>query len=90
MLAADDNASQTQIEDLVMRIYRISALIDPYMLPAGMVDDDFISSGEALKIDRALGESKFRDSIRTEVLAGQPNQRHWNSGRNFKRYGTFV
>ena len=71
-LEADDNASQTEIEDLVMRIYRISALIDPDMLP-GMVDDDSISSGEALKIDRALSESKFRDSIRTEVLCNLIN-----------------
>ena len=71
-LEADDNATQTQIEDLVMRIYRISALIDPDMLP-GMVDDDSISSGEALKIDRALGETKFRDSIRTEVLGNLIN-----------------
>jgi hypothetical protein len=66
-LEVDDSSPQAIIEQIVARIYRISTLLERYV-PIEDIGDDSISVGKALNIDAAMGDKKFEESIKAEVL----------------------
>ena len=75
ILEKDDNNDQIELENTIMRIYRISALSDP-LLPPGVITDDALSIREALKIDEREDNNKFRDAIKAEIIDNLINKTH--------------
>ena len=72
-LEKDDSSPQTDIEQVIASIYRISTLLERYF-PVEDIGDDSISVGKALKIDAAMGDQKFEHSIRAEELENLINK----------------
>jgi hypothetical protein len=66
-LEVDNSSPQAIIEQIVARIYCISTLLERYV-PVEDIGDDSISVGKALNIDAAMGDKKFEQSIKAEVL----------------------
>lgn len=75
VLEADDNGSHIDLENSLLRIYRISSMCEP-SLPPGIITDDSLSIREALKIDEREGNHKFRDAIKSEIIDNLINKTH--------------